>query len=264
MLGAVLGDIIGSPYEFNNIKTEDFPLINSQSRFTDDTVLTIAVGKTLVEWGRKGDLNTFKRKLIINLKEYGRAYPDCGFGERFKEWVFSDETEPYYSCGNGSAMRVSAVGYFARDLSEAEKIAKASAEVTHNHPDGIAGAMATAAAVYLARAKTPKKEIKRYIEDKYYKIPFTLEDIRPSYKFNPTCAGTVPHALEAFFEGGSFEKAVRLSVSIGGDSDTLCAISGAVAGAYYSIDRALIKNGLSLLDERLREDYNYIVENIYK
>lgn len=262
MVGAILGDIIGSPYEFDNIKTKKFPLFNNLSIFTDDTVLTIAVGKALIEWNRNGDIEVFKEKLVEIMHNYGERYPDCGFGGRFEKWVLSKNKKPYYSCGNGSAMRVSAVGWFANSLEEAEKIAKASAEVTHNHPDGIAGACATAAAIYLARNGKTKEQIKSYIEDEYYKIPFTLADIRPTYEFDPTCSGTVPQALEAFFESDSFEDAIRNGVSVGGDSDTLCAITGAVAEAYYGIDDDLKQTGLSFLDNFLLDEYELIINKM--
>lgn len=262
MVGAILGDIIGSPYEFDNIKTKKFPLFNNLSIFTDDTVLTIAVGKALIEWNRNGGIAEFKKKLIDIMHDYGNRYPDCGFGGRFETWVLSDSRKPYFSCGNGSAMRVSAVGWFADSLKEAEEIAKASAEVTHNHPDGIAGACATAAAVYLARVGQTKEQIKSYIENTYYKIPFTLADIRPTYEFEPTCGKTVPQALEAFFESVDFEDAISNGVSIGGDSDTLCAITGAVAEAYYGIDEDLRQTGLSFLDNFLLDEYEFIINKM--
>lgn len=259
MFGAIIGDIIGSPYEWDNIKTKDFPLFNQLSIFTDDTVLTIAVGKALALWGRNSNINQFKEILIDTMHEYGALYPDCGFGGRYEDWVLDKSRVPYNSCGNGSAMRVSAVGWFANSLIEAETLAKASSEITHNHPDGIAGACATAAAIYLARTGSTKQEIKDYIENKYYKIPFTLDEIRPTYDFEPTCAGTVPPALEAFFESESFEDAIRNAVSIGGDCDTVTAITTSVAEAYYGADQNLIKKAISLLDKFLVNELQYII-----
>lgn len=262
MIGAILGDIIGSPYEFDNIKTKDFPLFNRLSIFTDDTVLTIAVGKALVKWNRNGSIEKFKQILIDIMHQYGEEYPDCGFGGRFEDWVLSKSRKPYNSCGNGSAMRVSAVAWFATSLEETEELAKASAEVTHSHPDGIAGSCATAAAIYLAKTGKTKQEIKDYIENKYYKIPFTLDEIRPTYEFEPTCAGTVPQAIEAFYESSDFEDAIRNGVSVGGDSDTLCAITGAIAEAYYGIDDDLKQTGLSFLDNFLLDEYEDIIRRM--
>jgi type I restriction enzyme M protein len=207
MIGAIIGDIVGSPYEFDNIKTKDFPLFNKLSIFTDDTVMTIAVGKALTQYNREDGVDVFKENLIDIMHDFGDRYPDCGFGGRFELWVLSDSRKPYNSCGNGSAMRVSPVAWYASSLEETEELAKASAEITHNHPDGIKGAQAVAAAIYLARTGKTKQEIKEYIEDKYYKIPFTLDEIRPTYEFIAVNNGTVQPALEAFFESNSFEDA---------------------------------------------------------
>ena len=262
MIGAILGDIIGSPYEFDNIKTKDFPLFNRSSVLTDDSVMTIAVGKALYLWNRGGDIDEFKELLIDIMHEYGELYPDCGFGGLFEDWVLSKSRKPYNSCGNGSAMRVAMVGWFSESLEECEALAKASAEITHNHPDGIKGAQATAVAVYLARTGATKEEIKKYIEDKYYKINFTLDDIRPTYEFVAINNGTVQPALEAFFESTDFEDAIRNAISIGGDSDTVGAITGAVAEAYYGINPDLKETALSFLDNYLLDEVEFISERM--
>ena len=236
MIGAILGDIVGSVYEFNNIKTKDFEFFQRKCFFTDDTVMTVAVARALknFEYINEENLSEFKESLITTMHEIGREYPDCGYGGYFFKWIMFNKREPYNSFGNGSAMRVSPVGWYAETLKGAELIAKATAEVTHNHPEGIKGAVATAGAVFLARSGATMDELKEYIS-KYYKIDFTLDEIRPTYKFDVTCQGTVPEAMQAFFESESFEDAVRNAISIGGDSDTLAAITGAVAEAYYAV-----------------------------
>ena len=252
MIGAVLGDIVGSIYEFDNIKTKEFELFDKGCFFTDDSVMTIAVAEALLQTESVNERNVeeFKEKLIDVMHEIGIKYPDCGYGGHFAMWILFGDREPYNSFGNGSAMRVSPVGWYAKTLEEAELIAKATAEVTHNHPEGIKGAVATGGAVFLARSGAAMDEIKEYIS-KYYTIDFTIDEIRPFYQFNETCRGTVPQAMQAFFESTSFEDAIRNAVSVGGDSDTLAAITGAVAEAYYGIPEEMKETALSCLDERL-------------
>ena len=252
MIGAILGDIVGSRFEFNNIKTKNFELFDKNCYFTDDSVMTIAVAKALMEYEHidKNNVEDFKKTLIHVMHEVGRKYPDCGYGGNFCRWIMNNHTEPYNSFGNGSAMRVSSVGWHAKTLEDAEFIARATAEVTHNHPEGIKGAVATAGAVYLARTGASMDEIKEYISI-YYKIDFTLDDIRPVYDYDVTCQGTVPQAMQAFFESKSFEDAIRNAISLGGDSDTMAAITGAVAESYYGIPEDLKETALSYLDERL-------------
>lgn len=252
MIGAVLGDIVGSIYEFDNIKTKEFELFGKDCFFTDDSVMTIAVAEALLQTESVNERNVeeFKEKLIDIMHEIGIKYPDCGYGGHFAMWILFGDREPYNSFGNGSAMRVSPVGWYAKTLEEAELIAKATAEVTHNHPEGIKGAVATGGAVFLARTGATMNELKEYIS-KYYTIDFTIDEIRPFYQFNETCQGTVPQAMQAFFESTSFEDAIRNAISIGGDSDTLAAITGAVAEAYYGIPEGMKETALSYLDERL-------------
>ena len=251
MLGAIIGDIVGDVYEFDNIKTKNFDFLGNYNSFTDDTVMTISVAKALILWNRKGSLDEFKSILISTMHEIGNKYPDCGFGGCFATWIYFKNTEPYNSWGNGSAMRVSPCGFFANSLVEAQELAKASAEITHNHPEGIKGAVATASAIFLAREKKSKAEIKKYICENYYNIDFTLDEIRPTYSFNESCQNTVPQALECFFESTDFEDAIRNCVSIGGDSDTLGAICGGIAEAYYGIPEEIEKKALEYLDEFL-------------
>ena len=235
MIGAILGDIVGSIYEFDNIKTKEFELFDKKCTFTDDTVMTVAVAEA---------------HLVTTMHEIGGKYPFCGYGGKFELWIFFKKKEPYNSFGNGSAMRVSPVAWYAKTLEQAELIAKATADVSHNHPEGIKGAVVTAGAAFLARTGATMDEIKAYVS-KYYTIDFTIDEIRPTYEFNETCQDSVPQAMQCFFESDSFEDAIRNAISIGGDSDTLAAITGAVAQAYYGIDEEMKETALSYLDDRL-------------
>ena len=251
MLGAIIGDIVGSRFEFDNIKTKDFELFDRECDFTDDTVMTIAIGKALNDY-KGGD---FKKHLVKTMHEVGNRYPDCGYGGLFLDWMIHKETDPYNSCGNGSAMRVSAVGWYVKSIEEAEELAKLTAEVTHNHPEGIKGAQAVAVAIYLARIGEDKETIKKYIEDNYYTLDFTLDEIRPTYDYEITCQKSVPQAIKAFLEAESFEDTIRNAISIGGDSDTVAAIAGSIAEAYYEIDEEIKETALSYLDDYLLDIY---------
>ncbi len=252
MLGAIIGDIIGSVYEWNNIKTTEFPLFSKGCRPTDDSVMSIAVADGIIRSFRK-DEETIKQAIVASMQHYGRKYPRAGYGGRFSEWIQSDDPQPYNSWGNGSAMRVSSVGWMAASLADAEGLAKITAEVTHNHEEGIRGAQAIAAAVYLARAKCSKEEIKEYIEKYYeYDLSVPLDEIREEYDFDVSCQGSVPWAIRAFLEAGSYEEAVRLAISIGGDSDTIACMAGAIAEPYYGIPKEIKKKGLEILDEYLK------------
>lgn len=256
MLGAIIGDIVGSIYEWKNIKTKDFPLFKDDCFFTDDTVMTIAIAEGLMKGGSKGNF-------IEAMKKYGRLYPDAGYGLSFEEWIFSDSQLPYNSYGNGSAMRVSPVAWAFENLSEVEKYAEISASVTHNHPEGIKGAKATAACIFLARKGKSKDEIKNYIESSYgYDLNPSLDEIRESYYFNETCQETVPEAITAFLESVDFEDSIRNAISIGGDSDTLAAITGSIAEAAYNIPEEIVKKALSKLDEPLLKIYREFCEKV--
>jgi ADP-ribosylglycohydrolase len=224
MLGAIAGDIIGSVYEHRPIKTKDFPLFGVSSRFTDDTVLTIAVAVAILD-----DLDYRE-----TLKTHTRKYPNAGYGGYFLRWAFSEQEEPYNSWGNGSAMRVSPVGYAFDSTERVLEEAERSAAVTHNHPEGVKGAQATALAVHLARMSVPKDEIRSQLQEQFdYDLNQHIELIRPGYLFDVSCQGSVPQALIAFFDSNDFEDAIRNAVSLGGDSDTIACIAGGVAGAYY-------------------------------
>ena len=255
MTGAIIGDIVGSRFEFDNHKSKDFTFLTPECFFTDDTVMTLAVANALNEYQTVTDLEDFKNTLIKSMHTIGVKYPYCGYGGRFYGWIMNKRTEPYNSFGNGSAMRVSAVSWYAKSLDEAEVLAKATAEVTHNHPEGVKGAVSVAGAIYLARTGHSMAEIKEYVS-KFYKIDFTLDEIRPTYGFYETCQDSVPQAFEAYFESSDFEDAIRNAISIGGDSDTIAAISGSVAEAYYGISDELKETAVSYLDERLQKIYN--------
>lgn len=253
MLGAIIGDIVGSIYEFDNIKTKDFPLWSQGTTYTDDSIMTIAVANALML--SNGSLIEFHKHLIEQMQSFGRKYshPCGGYGVRFSGWLFSDEPQPYNSFGNGSAMRVSACGFAANTLNEALALASQSAVVTHNHPEGIKGAQATAAAIFYARNGASKEEIKAYIEQNFYILNQSIDEIRMTYSFNETCQGTVPQAIQAFLESESFEDSIRNAISIGGDSDTLTAITGAIAEAYYGIPEDIRSKALSYLPRELKD-----------
>lgn len=252
MLGAYIGDIVGSVYEWNNIKTKDFPFFQAGCEFTDDSVMTCAVAKAIRAYLVQNRGPNLSDLLVSEMQRLGRQYPNAGYGGMFAKWLVSTNPTPYNSFGNGSAMRVSAAGWYAESLEEALNLAEASAEVTHSHPEGIKGAKATAAAIFLARQGLDKSEIKSYIETAYYKLPYPLDEIRPDYRFNETCQETVPQAMVAFFESTDFEDAIRNAISLGGDSDTLAAITGSVAEAYYGIPPALRQEAMDFLDSELK------------
>ena len=245
MIGAIVGDIAGSVYEWNNIKTKEFPLFSPEGFFTDDTVMTLAIADGLMNGGSR-------EAFIKAMKKYGRLYPYAGYGSRFGNWILTDDTSPYNSWGNGSAMRVSPVAWAFNTLSEVEEYAEICAAVTHNHPEGIKGARATAAAIFLARTGATREEIREYIEKQYgYDLSRTLDEIRPNYRFDESCQGTVPEAIIAFLESVSFEDAIRNAISLGGDSDTLAAITGSIAEAAYGIPKDIKDKAMSILDDFL-------------
>ena len=248
MLGAIVGDIIGSAYEFNNTKRKEFHLFTPRSKFTDDTVMTLAVARWLC-----GDKEHRKETLVRHMQELGRRYPTAGYGGSFMRWLYNPEPQPYNSYGNGSAMRVSPVAFYAHSLQEALGLAKISAEVTHNHSEGIKGAQAIASSIYLARHGATKEEIKSYVEEQFhYDLSQQLDDIRPTYSYDMSCQHTVPQALLAFLEGANFEEVIRSAVSIGGDSDTIAAMAGGIAQAFYVIPKKLSSYCYALLTPELR------------
>lgn len=255
MYGAIIGDIVGSIYEFRNIKTKDFPWLTDKNHFTDDTVMTVAVADAILKCNRNGkieDISLFKNELCSSMHHWGRAYWTAGYGQKFIWWLMHKSREPYNSYGNGSAMRVSPIAWYCQTLEETLILAKASSEITHNHPEGIKGAEAVAGAIFLAKTGATKDEIKVFT-DRYYNIEFTLDDIRPTYRHVESCQESIPHALEAFFESTDFEDAIRCAISIGGDSDTIAAITGSIAEAYYGIPQNLKDQIVSYIDNPMLE-----------
>lgn len=262
MIGAIIGDIVGSVYEWHNIKTKEFPFFRDDCFFTDDTVMTAAVAEGLMNGGSKDDF-------IDAMKKYGKMYPDAGYGGRFGAWLNSDTKEPYNSWGNGSAMRVSPVGwvmdcgFYARTgmfPSEGRELARRSAAVTHNHPEGIKGALAVADSIFICRMhegnnlKDLKRQVGKHIEKEYgYDLSRTLDEIRPTYRFSESCQDTVPQAITAFLESTDFEDAIRNAISLGGDSDTLAAITGSIAEAAYGVPQWIKDKAWEYLDEPLRD-----------
>ncbi|MDD4000584.1 MAG: ADP-ribosylglycohydrolase family protein [Bacilli bacterium] len=233
MKGAILGDIIGSTREWKRIKTEQFELFPKGSKITDDTVMTIATADALLNG----------KSFTQSYHEWGNNYPNAGYGGMFRKWLKSDNPKPYNSFGNGSAMRVSPIGWFSNNIDDVEINAYQSACCTHNHPEGIKGARSIAVAIFMAREKYDKKEIKKYIQKNYdYDLERKTEDIRPNYKFDSTCQGSVPEAIICFLEGNSYEETVRKAISLGGDSDTLACIAGSIAEAYYGIPYIINNN----------------------
>ncbi len=250
MIGAVIGDIAGSRFEFDNYRAKDFEIFSPQSFITDDSIMTLAVAKALLESGK--DYSSLSRNAVKYMREIGCHYPDCGYGSAFLSFIYCPDPEPYNSWGNGAAMRVSAVPYCASSLDETKILSRLVTEVSHNHSEGIKGAEATAVCIWMALNGKTKEEIRTYVNQNYYKLDFTIDSIRDTYTFNETCQGTVPEAIEAFLESQSFEDAIRTAVSVGGDSDTLAAITGGIAEAYYGVPltmRSIVKRWY--LDKRL-------------
>ena len=224
MIGSIIGDIVGSVFEHRNIKITNFKLFNFGARFTDDTVLTIAIADAILN----------NQPYDVALQKWGQRYPGRGYGNHFDSWLYSEDHRPYNSWGNGSAMRVSPIGFAFDDLKGVLMEAKKSAEVSHNHPEGIKGAQAIAAAIYLARTGSSKKEIRDFITNEFnYNLNRTVEEIRPGYKFDISCQGSVPEAIICFLDSNDFENCIRLSISIGGDSDTIACMAGGIAQAFY-------------------------------
>ncbi len=256
MLGAIIGDIVGSRFEWNRIKTKEFDFLTQIGgcEFTDDSVMTTAIAQAILdcngEYGNLGD------KAVRYMRKLGKQYPDAGYGGRFRGWITAPNPRPYNSYGNGSAMRVSPCAYAAKTLDEAIALSKAVTEVTHNHAEGIKGAEATTVAVFSALHGKSIIEIRDYIDKHYYPMNFTLDSIRDSYTFNESCQETVPQAIMAFLESTDYEDAVRNAVSLGGDSDTLAAITGSIAEAYYGIPAEIRKLGFTFLDTEIASTVN--------
>lgn len=270
MLGAIIGDIVGSRFEFNNHRSKQFDLFTTDCFATDDSIMTLAVAKAIMETDKaftpgshrcdrvsSSDYHNLLADMTVRyMQEIGRPYPNCGYGGMFARWMFSDHPKPYNSFGNGAAMRISPAGFAARTEAEAISLARTITAVTHNHAEGIKGAEATVVAILMARQGYLKSEIRRKITNEYYPISFTIDQIRPTFKFNETCQETVPQAIACFFESESFEDAIRTAISLGGDSDTIAAITGAIAEAYYGIPDDIRNKALTYLDDRQRSVFD--------
>jgi len=269
MIGAIIGDVIGSTYEWHNVKTTEFDLFSRNTGFTDDTVLTVAIADALLNKqpckNPIADELQSRRAYAYKLREYGRKYPNAGYGQMFIQWLSDPELKPYRSYGNGSAMRVSPIGFAFNSLDEVLKEAKRSAVVTHNHREGIKGAEAVASAVFLARTGSTKSEIKEFIMKRFrYSLNQRLYDIRPGYMFDPSCQGSVPQAIIAFLESNSFEDAIRKAISIGGDSDTIACITGGIAQAYYKeIPAYIVDKVRFILDSGLKRVVDQFCERFH-
>lgn len=237
MIGAIIGDMVGAPYEFDQgDKTKDFDMWNPKAQFTDDTVMTIAVAEALLRVGSEPAEFAVKSAVIETMQRWGKAYPNAGYGARFIHWIVEEDPQPYGSWGNGSAMRVSAAGWLYDSIERTKEVAGWTAAVTHNHPEGIKGAQATACAIYMARNVSSKDEIRDYISSEFgYDLSRTCDEIRPHYHHVESCQETVPEAITAFLEGDDFEDVIRTAVSLGGDSDTLTCIAGGIAETFYEI-----------------------------
>lgn len=263
MLGAIVGDIVGSVYEDNPIKTTEFPLWGQGCKITDDTVMTVACADALLQSLGKRPKDV--RAVVVERMQYwGHKYPDAGYGRSFIEWLNASDPQPYGSWGNGSAMRVSAAGWLYDTILKTADHARYTAEVTHNHPEGIKGAESLAAGIFMLRCGKTKDEVRSYVRGVYgYDFTFTLDEIRPSYGFDVSCRGSVPQAFMAFFESCDFESCIRNAVSLGGDSDTIAAMAGSLAEAYYGIPKEIEMKALSFLDEEMRDVYHKFTEKRY-
>ena len=255
MYGAILGDIIGSPYEFDRgCKRKDFPLFSPDSTYTDDSVMTLAVADAFLSVPAEATDEEIRRQLVQSMQHYGRKYPYAGYGGMFRRWLENPNPQPYGSYGNGSAMRVSSAAWLFDDLETVRHMARLSAEITHNHPEGIKGAEATACGIFLARTGYSKAEIKEYIEILFdYDLSRTCDEIRPSYHHVESCQETVPEAITAFLEGSSFEDVIRTAVSLGGDCDTLTCIAGSIAEGFYGVPEELKQQCWERMPDSLRK-----------
>ena len=254
MIGAILGDIIGSRFEFRNHLSKDFKLLTTDCCFTDDSVMSCAVAQALMD--SREDFSDLSERAVEAMQTIGRQFPNCGYGARFYNWMFSRQPKPYGSCGNGSAMRVSPVGFAARDTEEAKRLSAAVTRVSHDHPEGMKGAEATAVAIVLARRGASKEEIRREME-KYYDLSLTVEGHRRRWQGHgkEICQVSLPQALVCFLEGESYEDVIRNCVSVGGDSDTIAAIAGGIAEAYFGVPEELKARAEDFLDTRLLAIY---------
>ncbi|HFU4115965.1 TPA: ADP-ribosylglycohydrolase family protein [Streptococcus suis] len=260
MFGAIVGDVIGSRFEGRNNKSKEFDLFHPTCRFTDDSVMTAAVAASFL--GLNEPFDDLEKALVLNMKDFGKLYPRAGYGPQFKKWIESKGSDPYNSFGNGSAMRVSACGHVGKSLEETLHLAERVASVTHNHPEGIKGAQAVAGAIFMARTGKTKEEIRQFVTDHFYNLDFTLDTIRPTYQFDSSCQGSVPQAIVAFLEATDFEDAIRNAISLGGDSDTLAAITGSIAEVFFGIPDEIVYQTTDFLPSLIME-VSYYFEQDY-
>ena len=256
--GAVFGDICGSIYEFNNLKTTDvnsIKLYDERGHFTDDSLMTLIIAEGIKKAKAEGNINNAKKHISDLVDKIARNHMDCGFGGRFYKWVLSDNKNPYNSFGNGSAMRIGYVIDAANSIEEGKEMSRIVTEITHNHPEGLKGAEAIAVCGIMAKQRKTKEEIKMHMIDNYYKLDFTIDEIRPFYSFDETCQGSVPKAIELFLESTSFENAIQLAISLGGDCDTTACMVGSIAGQYYEIPDKVNKYNLEKLSDDLKNIY---------
>lgn len=263
MYGAMLGDMIGAPYEFDRgEKTKDFELFDKRKwiHYTDDTAMTIAIAKAILNVGPDADENTMKSEFVSCMQDFGNRHAQGEYGGRFAGWLQSNNSQPYGSFGNGSAMRVSSIGWIYDSMERTREVARWSAEMTHNHPEGIKGAESVAAAIYLARTGASKEEIKKYISENFgYDLSRTCDEIRPYYHHVESCQETVPEAIIAFLEGDDFEDVIRTAVSLGGDCDTLTCIAGSIAEAFYGVPKEMKKECL----DRIPDEFVEVLKDFY-
>ena len=261
MYGAIIGDVVGRVFEFHSTKDKNFRWMNPDSRPTDDSVMTAAVAEVLLDLDGSELEEEIKDRFVESMRRWGAKYPGAGYGGRFNGWLRAAGTEPYNSLGNGSAMRVSPCGWLYDDMETTRRMARLSAEVSHNHPEGIKGAESVAAAIFMARNGASKEEIKEYVEREFgYDLNRTCADIRPGYSFDVTCQGSVPESIIAFMDGNSYEEVVREAVSLGGDADTQGAIAGSIAEAFYGIPDEMIKEAKT----RIYDDMQEVVDRFYE
>ena len=261
MLGAIIGDICGSLYEFNNCKDYDaVELFKEGCHFTDDTVMTVAIAHALMDIKEETTELHLTDAVTERMQQYGRAYPHAGYGGLFEQWIWSDKPRPYNNYGNGSAMRVSPVGWLYESLSTTMRVAKQTAYITHSHPDGLRGAETIAGSIYLLSEGCLKDEVEEFAIDQGYHLDFSIDELRPEYTFDVTCKGSVPQAIKCFLESTDFEDCIKLSISLGGDSDTIAAMSCALAEAHYGIPKWMLPKVFSLLPQEMLEQYSRFKE----
>ena len=253
MIGAIIGDVCGSKYEFNNIKNTNFNLLEEDCFFTDDTVCTIAVAKALLDCN--GNYINLQQKTIDSLKYFVKKYSNINYGKKFLEWVYSDNSQPYMSFGNGAAMRVSPVSFVAQNIDQVKALSYQVTSITHNDPQAIKGAEAVSLCVFMARKGFSKTEIKKFIEETYYNLDFDMEDLRNNYQYDVSCNGSVPQAIYCFLAGKSFEDCIKKAISIGGDSDTIACITASIAQGYYVVPNIIKQLTLQKLPQEFVDIY---------